>query len=127
MIAALCLACSSARAEGWGWNPFAKKEATTRKTSARSDGFGGSRPKLGTARPKVSGEPNLFQRMGESTMNLFGGGSKTKKSSRPTGWSGSSARNSDAEKSSWLSWFRREEPRPSQTIEGFLKQPRPED
>ena len=133
----LALESQAARAEWRDWVPFANKgsaTATKKKTTSRTPLLGG-KPIRSTGADK----PSMMARMGNGTRKFlgrtkdalsFGDDGDDEPSGRHTSWDDEAApyriREKKEDKSSWFSWFRRDEPRPSATVQDFLSQERPE-
>jgi hypothetical protein len=144
LLATICLlstdSTTPAHAEGWrDWVPFAGKDEPAAKkkksssSSSRSPTWGQKSKK--PASKTSAGEPGVLSRMGTSTKQFFG---RTKdaltwgddtETKKPAGervsWN-SPSRKPKEEKSSWWNWWQRDESRPSQTVEDFMRQERPE-
>lgn len=138
LAACLLMTGTQARAEGWltGWLPGGDKSEKKTSRFGLLDG----KPLRSTSRSSAAKEPSLWQRFStgtrkfvDRTKDALTPGDGDSESERPSGrhfnWDDpprKASRKKD-EPSFWTRLFKRNEPRPSKTIQGFLSQERPED
>jgi hypothetical protein len=138
VLALIALADVPVRAaDGWSWrdlNPFTQREEpkTYHKRNSYAPSWAGDGPQYST---RSSENPSLLQRMSTGTRRLMGrtrdafsfdtDKPKPRGDGQHIGWNSPIAPKREKKKTGWFSWLRRDETRPSESIDDFLEQPRP--